>query len=165
MVVLPRRRDGESVPDPFLAAGLKEHVTSYLARRCLINVRPKVRLASFRQLDVSVDIRLRPNANAVAVREKIGAWIRRFLDPYEGGLEKQGWPFGAAVYAQDFGRMVTDIHEVRHVVDVRLYPAMDPDGETTPGWVTDEGLSMLPLNGADLLEVREVRVRWAKERV
>jgi hypothetical protein len=164
VVILPRRREGEQIPDPFLAAGLKEHVADYLARRCLINVRPVVRLARFQHVDVSVDLRLRPNANLIAVRETVEQWIRRFLDPYQGGLESDGWPFGATLYAQDFGRLVSDVPEVRHVVDVRVYPVRDEVLDASPGWETAQGLQILTLHDADLLHVREVRVQWAKER-
>lgn len=167
IVILPRRREEEDIPDPFLAAGLKDHVTGYLGRRCLVNVRPRVRLATFLPIDVSIDLRLRPNANQVAVREEVHRWIRRFLDPYEGGLDGEGWPFGATLYAQDFGRLVTDIPEVRHVVDVRLY-ALDRlfvgEPHAPPGWETSPGTLVLPLRDADLLQVREVRVRWAEDR-
>jgi predicted phage baseplate assembly protein len=167
VVILPRRREDEEVPDPFLAAGLKEHVQQWLARRCLVNVRPKVRLAVFQPVDVSIDVRLRPNANQVQVRDEVHRWVRRFLDPYAGGLDGEGWPFGATLYAQDFGRLVTDIPEVRHVVEVRLYPLDDLFGaEITapPGWETSPGDLVLPLVNTDLLRVREVRVRWAEGR-
>jgi hypothetical protein len=181
LVILPRRRELEVVPDPFLAAGLKDHVQAWVQRRCLVNVRPAVRLATFLPIDLSIDLRLRPNANQVAVREEVGRWVRRFLDPYEGGLDGQGWPFGATLYAQDFGRLVTDLPEVRHVVEVRLFPldrAGPPaagasswtsadglvDPHAPPGWETSPGVSVLPLRDADLLRLRDVRVRWAEER-
>jgi hypothetical protein len=165
VVILPRRREDEDVPDPFVAAGLKEHVQQWLGRRCLVNVRPRVRLALFQPVDVSIDVRLRPNANQVQVRDDVHRWVRRFLDPYAGGLDGQGWPFGATLYAQDFGRLVTDIPEVRHVVEVRLYPLdrlFQGDVSAPPGWETSPGDLVLPLVSADLLRVREVRVRWAE---
>src|SRR5690606_1097282 len=121
VIVLPQRRDGEKVPDPFLSAGLEAHVQKYLGRRCLVNVQPAVRLATFQPVDVALSLRLRPNANVLQVRERAAAWIRRFLDPYVGGLDGRGWPFAGTLYAQDFGRMVTDIPEVRHVHGVQLY--------------------------------------------
>ena len=130
-----------------------------------MNVRPRVRLALFQPVDVSIDVRLRPNANQVQVRDDVHRWVRRFLDPYAGGLDGQGWPFGATLYAQDFGRLVTDIPEVRHVVEVRLYPLdrlFQGDVSAPPGWETSPGDLVLPLVSADLLRVREVRVRWAE---
>jgi hypothetical protein len=103
---------------------------------------------------------LRPNANLLAVREAAQAWVETFLDPYDGGLDGGGWPFRGTVYAQDFARMVSDIPEVRHVVDVALY---DMGGERrrrgVPGWEEGEGVKELVLTQHDLFTVRRVRVR------
>jgi hypothetical protein len=160
IIVLPRRREGESFPDPFLSTGLRDHVQGYLKRRCLINVNPVVRLASAMPIDVSVTLRLRPNANLLAVREAAQRWVEKFLDPYEGGLDKQGWPFGGTLYAQDFARMVSDLPEVRHVVDVALYDMSgDKRRRSVPGWEEGEGVKELFLVEADLFSVRRVRVR------
>jgi hypothetical protein len=160
VIILPRRREGELFPDPFLSTGLRDHVQGYLKRRCLINVLPAVRLAQFLPIDVSVTLRLRPNANLLAVREAAQKWVERFLDPYVGGLDAQGWPFGGTLYSQDFARMVTGIPEVRHVVDVALY---DMGGEkrrrSVPGWEEGEGVKELFLVEHDLFAVRRVRIR------
>ncbi|MFZ5475676.1 MAG: baseplate J/gp47 family protein [Myxococcota bacterium] len=160
VVMLPRRREGELFPDPFLATGLRDHVQGYLKRRCLINVLPKVRLAEFMPIDVSVTLRLRPNANVLSVREAAEKWVRNFLDPYNGGLDNNGWPFGGTLYAPDFARMVTAIPEVRHVVDVALY---DMSGEKRrrgiPGWEEGEGVKEIFLVEHDLFAVRRVRIR------
>ncbi len=160
VVILPRRREGEQVPDPFLSTGLRDHVQAYLKRRCLINVLPKVRVATFMPVDVSVTLRLRANANLISVREAAHKWIETFLDPYAGGLDRQGWPFGGTLYAQDFARMVSDLPEVRHVVDVALY---DMAGERRrlgrPGWEEGEGVKELMLNEHDLFAARRIRVR------
>ncbi len=159
VVILPRRREGEAVPDPFLAAGLRDHVSNYLKRRCLINVDPVVRLARFMRIDVSLSLRLRPNANVLQVRDAARRWVEAFIDPYTGGLDGEGWPFGGTLYAQDFARMVTDIHEVRHVVDVQLFDMSEADPRAVPGWEEGEGTSELVLTDHDLFVVRRVRIR------
>jgi len=161
-VILPQRREGERVPDTFLSAGLKEHVQRYLGKRCLVNVNPKVRLATFKEVDVSVTLRLRPNANILVVRERARQWVERFLDPYEGGLDGQGWPFSGTLYAQDFGRMVSDIPEVRHVVDVQLYEVEGRD-RSVPGWEQGQGQSVSVLDQNDLFILRKCRVRGEED--
>ena len=158
VVILPRRREGEVLPDPFLSVGLRDHVESYLAKRCLINVTPKVRLSTFLPIDVSITLRLRANANVLVVREQAELWIRYFLDPYVGGLDGDGWPFQATLFAQDFGRMVSDIAEVRHVSAVRVYDVSD-SARRAPGWEEGEGVAELVLENQDLVAVRKVRVR------
>lgn len=159
IVVLPTRREGERVPDTFLSAGLRDHVQRYLAKRCLVNVTPKVRLATFREVDVSLTLRLRPNANILVVRERARQWVARFLDPYVGGLDAGGWPFTGTLYGQDFGRMVADIPEVRHVVDVQLYEVGEGRERSVPGWEQGTGEQTLVLDKADLFILRRVRIK------
>lgn len=163
VVILPRRREGETVPDAFLAAGLREHVQAHLARRCLVNVRPRVRLATFLPVDVSIDVRLRQGAHRAAVREQVSAWITRFLDPYRGGIDGEGWPFGGTLYAADFARLITDIPDVRHVVDVRVFSTDGGDTRTPPGWERASGAAELVLSDADLFRPREIRVRFVED--
>lgn len=163
IVVLPHKRETERVPDPFLAAGLKEHVRKYLARRCLVNVTPDVRLATFQDVDVALSVRLRPNANIIQVREQAERWVARFLDPYTGGIDSQGWPFRGTLYAQDFGRMVSDIADVRHVTGVQLYAVKDGRERNYPGWEKGSGTSTLVLSEKDLFVLRYVRITAAEE--
>ena len=159
VVILPQRREGEEIPDPFLAVGLRDHVQQYLRRRCLINVQPKVRLATFRPIDVSLTVRLRPNANLLVVRERAIAWVKRFLDPYQGGLDRNGWPFAGTLYAQDLARLVADIPDVRHVSDVHLYDVSDPNARRKgPGWELGQGVELLQQVEHDLFWARRVRV-------
>ena len=158
VVILPHRREGEVVPDPFLSSGLRDHVERYLSRRCLINIEPRVRLATFLPIDVSISLRLRPNANQLAVREDAEWWVASFLDPYEGGIDGEGWPFGGTLYAADFARMVSDITEVRHVVDVQLYDISE-NVRGPAGWEEGQGVGELLLQDYDLFVVRRIRIR------
>ena len=111
-------------------------------------------------IDVSVTLRLRPNANVIQVREAASVWVHRFLDAYVGGLDADGWPFGGTLYAQDFARLVSDVPEVRHVVDVQLYDMSAPEkARSAPGWEEGQGTRELVLTDHDLFVVRRVRVR------
>lgn len=125
-----------------------------------MNVTPVVRLATFLPIDVSVTLRLRPNANILAVREAAQRWIDAFLDPYTGGLDGDGWPFGGTLYAADFARMVSQVHEARHVVSVQLFDMSgDRRRRGVPGWEEGEGADTCYLSGHDSFDVRRVRVR------
>ena len=158
VIVLPNRREEERVPDKFASSGLKEHVQRYLKRRCLVNVQPEVRLATFQPVDVSVTVRLRHNANFIQLREQATKWVEDFLDPYHGGLDGEGWPFGGTLYAQDFGRMVGEVEDLRHVMNVQLYPIDEDKQEDLPGWEKGQGVDILHLHQHDLFVIRHVRV-------
>ena len=158
VVVLPHRRKDEQIPNPFLSEGLRDHVSSYLKSRCLINVQPEVRLAQFMRIDISIRLRLRPKSNLVQAREVAEAWVLRFLDPYSGGLDQTGWPFGGTLYGQDLARMVSDLPELRHIMDVQLYDVSDKDKRSPAGWETGSGTDELRLVDHDLFNVRRIRV-------
>ena len=163
VVILPHRREGEVIPDPFLATSTRDHVEKYLGRRSLINVQPKVRLATFMPVDVSLTVRLRGNANPIMVRESASLWVRRFLDPYDGGLDSSGWPFGGTLYAQDFARLVSEIDEARHVSGVALYDrteAASRTGRQRPGWEEGVGSQELVLDKSDLFYCQRVRIEF-----
>jgi len=158
VIILPQRHEDERVPDPFLSAGLKEHVQRYLSRRCLVNVAPEVRLATFRQVDVSLMLRLRPNVNILGVRARAQRWVEDFLDPYIGGIDSAGWPFCGTLYAQDLARLVSDIPEVRHVSDVQLFNIDETRVGAPPGWEEGSGSDTLVLDDRDLFVIRNVRI-------
>jgi predicted phage baseplate assembly protein len=163
VVILPHRREGERIPDAFLAAGLRDHVSNYLTRRSLINVQPVVRLAKFLPVDLSIFLRLRPKSNIIQVREAAERWIVKFLDPYHGGLDGEGWPFGGTLYSQDFARMVSDLTEVRHVVSVDLYSQDGRAKQSPPSWEEGIGEAEIGLQNHDLFVLRRIRVLVEEE--
>ena len=127
VVILPVRHEEEGLPDPFLSSGLRQVVEDYVRERCLINIRPIVRLATFCSIDISLRIRLHSNTDIVSVRENVKTWLESFLDPYRGGFDQKGWPFKGTLYQQDISRMLADIPEIRHLSDVELYDVSDKE--------------------------------------
>ena len=162
VVILPHRQPGEEVPNPFLSEGLRDHVSRYLQTRCLINVQPIVRLASFMSIDLSLRLRLRPKANIIQTRELAQEWVIQFLDPYTGGLDGEGWVFGGTLYGQDFARMVSDLPEIRHIMDVQIFDMSDKDPRSVPGWESGSGVDELSLVGFDLFHVRRIRIQMGE---
>lgn len=158
VVVLPHRRPGEVTPDRFLSAGLRDLVKAHLAARCLLNVSPQVRLATFMPIDILITIRLRPNSDGIRVKDTAKAWVHTFLDPYDGGLEGEGWPFQGTLFSADFGRLVKDIPQIRHVSDVRIFNRTNIDDTTGPGWETGQGVEVLQLSKHDLFVLNAVRI-------
>ena len=103
--------------------------------------------------------RLRPNSDMISIREQAEAWVENFLDPYTGGLDGSGWPFGGTLYSQDLARMVSDITDVRHVTQVSLFDMSQDDPRSNPGWETRLGDGELVLEQHDLYVVRRMRIR------
>jgi hypothetical protein len=172
VVILPVRQEEEMLPDPFLSSGLRQVVEDYVKERCLINIRPIVRLATFCSIDISLKIRLHSNTDVVSVRERVRKWLHLFLDPYEGGFDEKGWPFKGTLYRQDISRMLAEITEIRHLSDVELYDVSGRENHNTAAWdmssdVFDEEESsvkgLLPqseirLLTYDLFHLRRIRI-------
>ena len=123
-----------------------------------MNVRPEVRLAKYRAIDVRLRLRVLPSANRMGVRSESERWIRSFLDPYRGGVGGCGWPFGGTLFAEDFGRLIADLPDVRHVMGVELFELTGGAAALHPGWVHGGGVARVCLVDADLFVVRHVLV-------
>ena len=54
--------------------------------------------------------------------------------------------------------MVKDIPEVRHIVEVQVYPVREGLDSEFPGWERGQGMDTLVLDKHDLFQVRFVRV-------
>ena len=97
VTILPRRRQGEIVPDPFLALGLRDHVQAYLKRRCLINVTPVVKLG---KLVLGDQLLNKVRGKAITIHSQL---ITEFCQDYgvqpktRGGLIKKAKNVGAAL--------------------------------------------------------------------
>ena len=86
----------------------------------------------------------------------------QFLDPYTGGLDGEGWVFGGTLYGQDFARMVSDLPEIRHIMDVQIFDMSDKDPRSVPGWESGSGVDELSLAGFDLFHVRRIRIQMGE---
>jgi hypothetical protein len=98
----------------------------------------------------------------IQVREQAQEWVLRFLDSYQGGLDGEGWLFGGTLYGQDFARMVTDIPEIRHIIDVQIFDMSDKDPRSVPGWELGSGVEEMQLSKFDLFQVRRIRVQMGE---
>jgi len=135
LTVLPKRdqKTGE-IPDAE-EIGLLRVVQEYVQERALINTEVRVQMAQL--VPVTVDMRclLIPRTNPSGVRERAEAWIARFLDPFTGGGDGAGWPFGEVPRAQDLQHILKEIPEIRHVEECRVMRAPPPGAPA--GYVRD----------------------------
>ncbi len=126
LTVLPRR-DGKTgeIPDAE-EIGLLRAVQEYVAERCLINTQVRVQMVQLIPITVDMRALLHPQTNPSGVRERAEAWIAHFLDPYEGGVDSEGWPFGEVPRSQDIQHILKEIPEIRHVEDCTILRAPEP---------------------------------------
>ena len=131
LTVLPKRdsKTGE-IPDAE-EIGLLRVVQEYVQERALINTEVRVEMAELVPITVEMRSLLIPRTNPSGVRERAESWIGRFLDPFTGGVDGNGWPFGEVPRAQDLQHILKEIPEIRHVEEctvLRAPPTGAPAG-------------------------------------
>jgi len=126
LTVLPRR-DGKTgeIPDAE-EIGLLRAVQEYVQDRALINTEVRVEMTELVPINVEMRCLLIPRTNPSGVRERAEQWIARFLDPFTGGVDGGGWPFGEVPRAQDLQHILKEIPEIRHVEECRVLRAPPP---------------------------------------
>ena len=135
VIVLP---EIESVdrPDPtelMLTENLRTSVLKYLMARSVLGIGVEVRLAELTCVSVSADLHLRegtePEAGEEAMRrgEEL---LYRYLNPYRGGPDGKGWPFGRSLYLSEIYGLLQGIPGVEFVEAVNVY--VNEPGEWTP---------------------------------
>jgi predicted phage baseplate assembly protein len=124
LVVLPQRDPKtHDIPDAE-EIGLLAAVRDYVQHRCLINTVTKVEMTDLVPITVELTCRLQPRTNPSGVRARAEAWVTGFLDPYTGGVDAAGWPFGELPRAQDLQHIIKEIPEIRHVEQCQVLRAV-----------------------------------------
>ena len=126
LTVLPERDlRTKEIPDAE-EIGLLRAVREYVSDRCLINTQVKVEMAELVPITVELQCRLHAGTNPSGVRERAERWVVQFLDPYMGGVDGNGWPFGEVPRAEDLQHIITEIPEIRHVEQCEVLKAPKP---------------------------------------
>jgi hypothetical protein len=103
-----------------------DEVRAFLEPRRLLTT--QLAVVGPRYLSVEVRVRLVSASDQVEARLRRGVVevVSRWLDPFQGGAEGTGWPFGRAVYVSELYELLEGIPGVDHVLGVELIPT-DPD--------------------------------------
>jgi hypothetical protein len=126
LTVLPKR-DSKTLEIPDAEEiGLLRTVQEYVQDRALINTEVRVEMTQLIPITVEMRCLLIPRTNPSGVRERAEEWIGRFLDPFTGGVDGKGWPFGEVPRAQDLQHILKAIPEIRHVEDCTVLRAPPP---------------------------------------
>lgn len=73
---------------------------------------------------VACKVFLKKGGDEAATSERIRAALRAFLNPLPpGGPQKNGWPFGRAVFPSEIYQLLDKVDGVDYVVEVKLSAA------------------------------------------
>ena len=135
IIVLPQVEAKER-PNPaelVLTEHLRGELLKYLSARAVLGIGIEARIAEITCVSVSAELHLRDNTERAAAEEAIRLseeQLYRYLNPYTGGPDGQGWPFGRSLYLSEIYGLLQRIPNVEFVEAVRVY--VNERGEWTP---------------------------------
>jgi predicted phage baseplate assembly protein len=125
VVVLSGNADEGYIPPEQLGLSddLRAAVTSHLSERCLVGIRLSVIPPQLFQVTVEAVVTVPERSD-----QEFARWLQRqaedalyrYLNPYTGGPEQQGWPFGRALHISGIYGVLQRVSGVDFVQSVRL---------------------------------------------
>jgi predicted phage baseplate assembly protein len=126
MLVLPQVAavEAEILPEQLtLSAELRGAVQSYLSERSLVTTRLEVRAPQYIYVSVQARLRLPQRSSPGMVAEtqrRAEAALYRYLNPFIGGPDGQGWPFGRDLHVSEVYGLLQRIPLIEFVEEVQI---------------------------------------------
>lgn len=125
VVVLSGNADEGYIPPEQLGLSddLRAAVTSHLSERCLVGIRLSVIPPQLFQVTVEAVVTVPERSDqefARRLQRQAEDALYRYLNPYTGGPEQQGWPFGRALHISGIYGVLQRVSGVDFVQSVRL---------------------------------------------
>jgi len=125
LIVLPQI-DRPERPQPemvVLSEGLRQGVLEYLRARCVLGVGLEVRLPEITWVSVTAELMVSQESHLGLmgeVQQRAETELYRYLNPYTGGVRREGWPFGRDVHLSEIYGILQKIPSVEYVEAVRV---------------------------------------------
>jgi hypothetical protein len=94
---------------------VRTRVGNALRPRRLLTTELHVVPPSMVSVDVMTRVVAQPDADPASVENETGGQVRAFLDPWDGGGDREGWPFGRALYKSELLQRLEHVAGVDHV--------------------------------------------------
>jgi predicted phage baseplate assembly protein len=115
---------GQIVPEQLtLSAELRAAVSAFLRERSLIGVRLEVRPPQYIWISVRARLLVPPRSSAGLVAEvqrRAEQALYRYLNPFVGGSQEQGWPFGRDLHVSEIYGLLQRVPRVEFVEEVEV---------------------------------------------
>jgi predicted phage baseplate assembly protein len=127
LAVLPQADDTEGYIFPerlTLSAELKQAVEAFLNQRRLLGTRLQVIQPDYVWVSIDAMVRLPEGSDPqllVRVRRDAEAALFRYLNPYVGGPDGNGWPFGRDLHVSELYALLQRIPGIEFVDELRIF--------------------------------------------
>jgi predicted phage baseplate assembly protein len=119
---LPEHLSQGYVPVEQLALdpGLQRQIEAYLDDHRLLTAQLAVRTPDYKRVTVEVEVKSRAEAERRRVEQDIAVALEAFLNPFVGGLEGTGWPFGRDLYLSDLYACIQGVPGVEYIRELQM---------------------------------------------
>ncbi|MEW5818488.1 MAG: baseplate J/gp47 family protein [Spirochaetota bacterium] len=128
------------------AASLRHDILGYLNPRRLITTGVHVVGPQFTNIHLHIRVREKSGVDIDMLKERIKKRITTFLDPYEGGEDGRGWPFGRDVYRSELYQQIEGMEGVDYVEEMLM------DDNSTNSFITVEENNLVCLKNLGINE-------------
>jgi len=148
VVVVPEARPAVCCPQP--GKGFLQTVFDYLDPRRLVTV--DLHLVGPQYVTVAVACTIHPlkNSSPEELQIRVREGLKRFLNPFSGGPEKRGWPFGRPIYPSEIYQLLDGIDGVDYARDVVL---------SAEGYAGQDGVIRIPRTALAVSGDHNVEIR------
>ena len=99
---------------------LKRRIESYLDDHRLLTTQLTVRTPDYKRVAVAVEVQARAEAEPHRVEQAVATRLEAFLNPFVGGMDRRGWPFGRDLYISDLYACIQAVEGVEYIKDLRM---------------------------------------------
>jgi predicted phage baseplate assembly protein len=119
---LPEHLAAGYVPEGQLALGddLRQQIEDYLDEHRLLTAQLTVRPPDYKRVSVTVDLQARAEADPRRVEHDVAANLEALLNPFVGGVDGKGWPFGRDLYLSDLYACVQRTEGVEFIKELQM---------------------------------------------
>jgi predicted phage baseplate assembly protein len=114
VVVLPSCPDNRPSPTPALLTAVQQH----LDRHRLLTSEIHVIAPHYVTVAVSATLHTRPSVDGRALIVQAQQALQTFFHPLHGGPDRNGWPFGRAVFRSELLALLNNLNGVMHVAQL-----------------------------------------------
>src|SRR5260370_7853771 len=111
------------MPQP--TPGLTQTVKRFLDRRRTVCTRVEVMGPQYLEVRVITTVKVQSGADRTRVKNAIQRALDTFFDPFVGGPNGRGWPFGRNVYLTEIMQLIPDVPDLSHVLSLLSISASD----------------------------------------
>jgi predicted phage baseplate assembly protein len=99
---------------------LRRHIESYLDDHRLLTAQLTVRTPDYKRVSVTAEVKARAEVEPRRLEQAVAARLEAFLNPFVGGLEGKGWPFGRDLYLSDLYACIQGVEGVEYIKELHM---------------------------------------------